>query len=97
MQNVGCSTYVDGFTFNTVTKIYATLKTIIKQIWQTTFSIEHDKFWEVLFFTPDMMIINLLVDTKCVEFEDQRKWYYIKTPPPHSHHKIFTLSKVLQM
>jgi len=40
----------------------------------TTFSIEHDKFWQLLFFTPDMMIINLLVDTKCVEFEEQYKW-----------------------
>jgi len=32
MQNVGCSTYVDGYTSNTMPKIYATLETNIKQI-----------------------------------------------------------------
>jgi hypothetical protein len=32
MQNVGCSTYVDGFTFNTTPKIYATLEIKLKQI-----------------------------------------------------------------
>jgi hypothetical protein len=30
MQNVGCSKYVDGFTFKTTPKIYATPKTKIK-------------------------------------------------------------------
>ena len=32
VQNVGCSAYVDGFTFNTTPKIYATLKTKHKPI-----------------------------------------------------------------
>ena len=34
VQNVGCSACVDGVTFNTTHKIYTTLKTKIKQIWQ---------------------------------------------------------------
>jgi hypothetical protein len=43
MQNGGSSTYVDGFTFNTPCKIYATLrKNEISR--RTAFTIEHDKF-----------------------------------------------------
>ena len=37
----------------------------------TTFNIDQNK--ELLFFTLDMMIINLLLNTICVEFGDQLK------------------------
>jgi len=40
MQNVVFSAYVDGFTFNTIHKIYATLS----QKKMTTFNIKQDKF-----------------------------------------------------
>ena len=53
-----------------------------------TFNTEHDKFYQLLFFTENMMFINLLVNTPCVEFYDQLKRYYIKAAHIHTHGHI---------
>jgi len=44
MQNVGSSTYVDGFTVNTATQNIRNSQNKNKTSMTTTFTIKHDKF-----------------------------------------------------
>jgi len=44
MQNDGCSTYVDGFTFNTTKQNICKSQNKNTTNMTTTFTIEHDKF-----------------------------------------------------
>jgi len=58
MQNVGSSTYVYEYTVNTIPKIYQNENDTNMT---TTFPIEHDKFYQVLFFTADMIFMKSLL------------------------------------
>jgi hypothetical protein len=53
-----------------------------------TFNIEHDKFYQLLFFTANMMFTNALVKTLCVEFYDQLESYYINKLRTYTHTHI---------
>ena len=44
MQNVGCSAYVDGFTFNTTKQDICKSQNKNTTNMTTTFTIKHDKF-----------------------------------------------------
>jgi len=62
MQNVGSSTYVDGFTVNTTVKFIWNFQYIN----ETNINIFTIK--QILIATSYMMLLNLLVNTKCIEF-----------------------------
>jgi hypothetical protein len=76
VSNLGSD--VDGFTVKKTTQKISNPQNKNETNTTTTFTIEHDKFEQLLFFTANMTFINLLVNTLCVEFSDQLKSYYIK-------------------
>jgi len=88
---------VDGFTVNKTTQEIFNSQNKNEMNMTITFNIEHDKFCQLLFFTANMMFINLLVKTLCVEFYDQLKLYYINKLHTHTSNKIFIPLQVPKM
>jgi hypothetical protein len=56
------STYIDGFTVNTTTQDMCNWQNKNDTNMTTAFTTEHDKFYQLLFFTAHMIFINLLVN-----------------------------------
>jgi len=73
MQNLMSSTYKDEFTVNKTTQDICNSQNKNETNITTTFTTEHDKFYQLLFFTAHMMFINLLVNKLYFEFYDQLK------------------------
>jgi len=71
MMNFGID--VDGFTVNKTTQEISNSQNKNEMNMTITFNTEHDKFYQLLFLTANMMFIKLLVKTVCVEFYDQLK------------------------
>jgi len=63
MPNFGSD--VDGFTVNKTNQEICNSHNKNETNMIITFTIKHDKFYELLFFTPNMMFIRLLVETMC--------------------------------
>jgi len=86
MPNFGSD--VDGFTVNKTNQEICNSHNKNETNMTITFTIKHDKFYELLFFTPNMIFIRLLVEKLCVEFYDQLKLYYINELHKHTHTHI---------